>query len=106
MSTEIAISLDNELLAKLDSLVEKKVFPSLDIAIQSAVKEKLARLEDERFVEECQNLNPRLEQAMAEEGFSEINLTSLQALDGLRKHLQVDANKAAEWMAIVREGRR
>ncbi|MEO6036372.1 MAG: hypothetical protein ABIQ35_14050 [Verrucomicrobiota bacterium] len=33
-------------------------------------------------------------------------LTPLQALDALQKHLQVDANKAAKWMAAVREGRR
>ncbi len=33
-------------------------------------------------------------------------LTPLQALDALQKHLQVDADKAAEWMTAVREGRR
>lgn len=33
-------------------------------------------------------------------------LTPLQALDALQKHLQVDAEKAAKWMATVREGRR
>lgn len=33
-------------------------------------------------------------------------LTPLQALDALQKHLQLDANKAAEWMTTVREGRR
>lgn len=71
MSTEIAISLDNDLLVKLDSLVKKEVFPSLDVAIQSAVKEKLARLEDGRFAEECAKLDPKYEQAMAEEGLSE-----------------------------------
>ncbi|MEO7297259.1 MAG: ribbon-helix-helix domain-containing protein [Verrucomicrobiota bacterium] len=79
MSTEIAISLDNELLAKLDKLVKREVFPSLDVAIQSAIKEKLARLENNHFAE---------------------------ALETLQKHLQVDANKAAKWMATVREGRR
>ena len=33
-------------------------------------------------------------------------LTPLQALDALQKHLQVDAQKAANWMGAVREGRR
>lgn len=37
---------------------------------------------------------------------SAAKLTPLQALDALQKHLQVDANKAAKWMATVREGRR
>ena len=71
MSTEIAISLDNDLLVKLDNLVKKEVFPSLDVAIQSAVKEKLARLGDDHFAEECAKLDPKFEQAMAEEGMSE-----------------------------------
>ena len=71
MNTEIAISLENELLVKLDSLVKKEVFPSLDVAIQSAVKEKLARLETNHFAEECAKLDSKFEQAMAEEGMSE-----------------------------------
>ena len=33
-------------------------------------------------------------------------LTPLQALDALQKHLQIDASKAADWMAAVREARR
>jgi hypothetical protein len=34
------------------------------------------------------------------------NLTPLQALDALQKHLRLDAKKAAEWMTTVREARR
>lgn len=33
-------------------------------------------------------------------------LTPLQALDALQKHLEIDAEKAAQWMTSVREGRR
>ena len=33
-------------------------------------------------------------------------LTPLQALDALQKHLRLDAQKAAEWMNVVREARR
>lgn len=33
-------------------------------------------------------------------------LTPLQALDALQKHLELDAQKAAEWMNTVREARR
>jgi hypothetical protein len=32
--------------------------------------------------------------------------TPLEALDALQKHLRIDAGKAAEWMATVREARR
>jgi hypothetical protein len=38
---------------------------------------------------------------------SETNkLTPLQALDALQQHLRLDAGKAADWMAAVRESRR
>lgn len=33
-------------------------------------------------------------------------LSPLQALDALQKHLKLDAERAAEWMNEVREGRR
>jgi hypothetical protein len=33
-------------------------------------------------------------------------LTPLEALDALQKHLHLDASKAADWMASVREARR
>jgi len=33
-------------------------------------------------------------------------LTPLEALDALQKHLRLDAGKAANWLASVREGRR
>jgi len=33
-------------------------------------------------------------------------ISPLQALESLQKHLGLDANKAAEWMASVREARR
>ena len=33
-------------------------------------------------------------------------LTPLQALEALQKHLQLDAKRATEWMAGVREARR
>ena len=34
------------------------------------------------------------------------NLSPLQALDALQKHLRLDAKKAVEWMAAIREARR
>ena len=33
-------------------------------------------------------------------------LSPLQALEALQKHLRLDAKKAAEWLATVREARR
>ncbi|HUA68107.1 MAG TPA: hypothetical protein VMA13_06125 [Candidatus Saccharimonadales bacterium] len=37
---------------------------------------------------------------------NESSLAPLQALEALQKHLRLDAAKAAEWMATVREARR
>lgn len=72
MSTvKIAISMNAETLRGLDALVAKKVFPSRSRAIQVAVSEKLARLERSRLARECANLDPRFEQALAEEGLGE-----------------------------------
>lgn len=36
----------------------------------------------------------------------EQKMTPLEALEALQKHLKLDDKKAAEWMALIREGRR
>ena len=70
-ASKVAISMEPELVAALDRLVAKQVFPSRSQAIQVAVQEKLARLQHTRLAEECAKLNPAAEQAWAEEGISE-----------------------------------
>lgn len=67
----MAISVEKQILERLDRLVQKKVFPSRSRAIQEAIEEKLARLERVRLAEECAKLDPAIEQTMAEEGLSE-----------------------------------
>jgi hypothetical protein len=37
---------------------------------------------------------------------SQPQLTALQALDALQKHLRLDAQQAADWMSTIREARR
>ena len=69
-SSKVAISIDQELLAQLDGLVAKKVFASRSQAIQTAVQEKVGRLQRSRLAGECSKLDPDFEQAMAEEGMS------------------------------------
>jgi len=72
MSTsKVAITLDREILDRVDSLVKKRVFPNRSKAIQRAVEEKLERLERNRLARECAKLDPAFERAMAEEGVSE-----------------------------------
>jgi metal-responsive CopG/Arc/MetJ family transcriptional regulator len=69
MSTaKVAITLDQKLLARLDHLVERRVFANRSRAIQSAVEEKLQRLDRSRLAAECAKLDPQAEQALADEG--------------------------------------
>ncbi len=72
MSTaKIAITLDEDMLHRLDQLVKDRVFPNRSKAIQDAVEEKLSKLERNRLFRECAKLDPVLEKALAEEGMSE-----------------------------------
>ncbi|MGH8739201.1 MAG: ribbon-helix-helix domain-containing protein [Burkholderiales bacterium] len=67
-SIKVAITIDSEALERVDRLVEKRVFPNRSRAIQSAVAEKLARIERSRLASECAKLDPVFEKALAEEG--------------------------------------
>ena len=68
---KVAISLDADMLRRLDRLVAQARFPNRSQAIQEAVAEKLARLDRSRLARECSELDPLFEKAMAEEGLSE-----------------------------------
>jgi metal-responsive CopG/Arc/MetJ family transcriptional regulator len=68
---KIAVSLDEQTLQQLDRLVAEAVFPSRSQAIQMAVQEKLARLDQGRLARECAKLDPAFEKALAEEGLAE-----------------------------------
>jgi metal-responsive CopG/Arc/MetJ family transcriptional regulator len=71
MSTaKVAITLDEDLLKRLDRLVKNRMFENRSRAIQEAVSEKLARLERGRLARECAKLDRKSEQTMAEEGLS------------------------------------
>lgn len=64
---KIAISLDKVTLQRLDRLVDKEVFPNRSQAIESAVAEKLQRLDRSRLARECAKLDPDFEKALADE---------------------------------------
>ena len=68
---KIAISLAEQTLERLDLLVREKIFPSRSQAVESALAEKLDRLERVRLARECSKLDPAEERELAEEGFSE-----------------------------------
>lgn len=69
--SKVAITLESDVLAEVDALVKKRMFPSRSRAIQVAVKEKLARLSHNLLAQECANLDPEYEKSLAEEGLSE-----------------------------------
>ena len=68
-TSKIAITIDQNLLRRLDFLVKLQRFTNRSKAIQEAVAEKLARIDRSRLANECAKLDPKFEQAMAEEGF-------------------------------------
>lgn len=71
MATEkVAITIDRELLRRLDQLVAEARFPSRSRAIQEAVEEKLLRLDRSRLARQAGKLNPRQERRLAEEGMA------------------------------------
>jgi Arc/MetJ-type ribon-helix-helix transcriptional regulator len=72
MSTaKVAITIERDLLTRLDRLVKSRRFPNRSRAVQEAVTEKLARMERSRLAQECAKLDQAAEQAMAEEGMSD-----------------------------------
>ncbi len=66
-ASKIAISIDVHALEQVDHLVKGGVYPSRSNLIQSAVAEKLERLNRSRLARECAKLDPAREQAEAEE---------------------------------------
>ncbi|WP_373500610.1 ribbon-helix-helix domain-containing protein [Desulfococcus sp.] len=69
-ASKIAITIDDKILKQIDILVKSKYFKNRSKAIQEAVTEKLVRLGKTRLAQECAKLDPKLEQSIAEEGFS------------------------------------
>lgn len=68
---KLAITLNDETVARIDRLVKARVFSNRSRAIEQAVQEKLERLERTRLARESAKLDPAEERALAEEGMSE-----------------------------------
>jgi metal-responsive CopG/Arc/MetJ family transcriptional regulator len=69
-AAKVAITIEEELLRRVDRLVAEKKFPNRSRAIQDAVKEKLERIDRGRLARECAKLHPRAEQKLADEGLA------------------------------------
>lgn len=68
---KIAITLDRELLEKLDFLIRAQIFKNRSQAIQEAVAMKVKQLERQEFEQACLKANKAEEQAWAELGWNE-----------------------------------
>lgn len=66
--TKVAVTLDAQLLDRIDQLVARREFRNRSQAIESALAEKLARTRRTRLAQECAKLDPEDEKALAEEG--------------------------------------
>jgi Arc/MetJ-type ribon-helix-helix transcriptional regulator len=69
-AAKIAISIDPDLLEKVDSLVNRKLFRSRSEVFQNAVSEQIERLDEDAFARECAKLDPSEEQAFADLGMT------------------------------------
>ena len=69
-ASKIAITLESDMVKRIDMLVKSNLFPNRSKAIQEAVAEKLKQIEKSRLAQECAKLDPEFEQSFAEEGFT------------------------------------
>jgi metal-responsive CopG/Arc/MetJ family transcriptional regulator len=69
--SKIAITIDQNVVVKIDRFIKRHIFANRSRAIQEAVEEKLERMERGRLARECAKLDPKFEKALAEEGLSE-----------------------------------
>lgn len=70
-SAKIAVTIDPELLTRLDQFVTERRFPNRSQAVQEALRDKLDRMERGRLARECAKLDRLEEQALADEGLAE-----------------------------------
>lgn len=70
-AAKVAITIEGDLLRRIDQLVDQKKFANRSRAIQEAVRDKLERLERGRLARECAKLDKRAEQRLADEGLAE-----------------------------------
>jgi metal-responsive CopG/Arc/MetJ family transcriptional regulator len=69
--TKVALTLDAELVQRVDELVARRRFRNRSQAIESALADKLQRLARTRLARESAKLNVRDEKRLADEGLAE-----------------------------------
>ena len=69
--TKVALTLDAELVDRVDELVARRRFRNRSQAIESALADKIQRLARTRLGRESAKLNPRDEKRLADEGLTD-----------------------------------
>jgi len=69
--TKVALTLDADLVERVDELVSRRRFRNRSQAIESALADKLRRLARTRLATESAKLNVRDEQRLADEGLAD-----------------------------------
>lgn len=67
---KVTISIESDLLNRVDRLVKERVFSNRSQAVQAAVEEKLSRLDKNRLARECAKLNKAEERSLADMGLA------------------------------------
>lgn len=67
---KIAISIDDQLLARLDGFIMQKKFKTRSQAIQLAVQNAVDRLDHKRLMHACMQLDINAERRLADEGLT------------------------------------
>lgn len=68
--TKVAVTLDADVVGRVDALVVRRRFRNRSQAIETAIVEKLERLTRTRLARECAKLDPKEEKALADEGLA------------------------------------
>jgi metal-responsive CopG/Arc/MetJ family transcriptional regulator len=66
--TKVALTLDAELLERVDELVAQQRFRNRSQAVEAALADKVNRLARTRLARESAKLNPKEEKRLADEG--------------------------------------
>ena len=69
--TKVALTLDAELVDRVDELVARRRFRNRSQAIESALADKIQRLARTRLARESAKLKPRDEKRLADEGLTD-----------------------------------
>jgi len=70
--TKVALTLDTQLLERVDDLVAKQKFRNRSQAVEAALADKLQRVARTRLARESAKLNPTEEKRFADEGLVDV----------------------------------